>query len=228
MQHLMTAISALLSRIKPIFGPAEPIRTTAALAAFLGGRAAYVAQTSLYGYLKTRMGTRYATIFQDPAFEPALTEARQTAFHGCLEDLTIHAVALLRTRVAVTDKVAAKAAEALFAAAVIEAMPQAIAQDPPLTDLSSTVSAPAGLAAARDRFAARLGELDWEQAGNPRVTFRSSQAVLVAAAPVIDSYREADREIIENSVKFRWIDVRRQLGERLDARAVAGCLPIAV
>lgn len=208
MQQILTAITQSLGRLLPPWGGKETIRTTDQLAAFLGGRAAYVAQTSLYGYLKTRMGTRYAEIFQDQAFQPSLIKARTESFFGCLEDLTIHAVALLRTRVDVPDRVAAMAADALFSKAATDAMD----------------GAPTGLTEARTRFAERLAELDWEQAGDPKVTFRSSQRVLVAAAPVIDSYREADREIIENSIKFRWIDIRRQLGERLDAGAVGAAI----
>ena len=40
------------------------IDNLASLIDFIHTRAAYVAQTSLYGYLKTRMGTRYRVIFE--------------------------------------------------------------------------------------------------------------------------------------------------------------------
>ncbi|MEM1298527.1 MAG: hypothetical protein AAGH68_04540 [Pseudomonadota bacterium] len=204
MRQLLSAVSRGLKDMLPGLGPAEPIRTVAELAEFLGERAAFVGQTSLYGYLKTRMGTQYAAIFQDPTFQPSLTTAREQAFFGCLEDLSIHAVGLVRADGAVPVSAAASMAEDLFSHAARHAMREV-----------SFDAAPADTA-----FRERLLGLDWSSATNPGVTFQSSQAVLVAAAPVIDSYREADREIIENSVKFRWIDIRRQLADRLDAAAV--------
>ncbi|MFK7943287.1 MAG: hypothetical protein AB8B85_10300 [Paracoccaceae bacterium] len=204
MRQLMNTMVRGLRDLLPQLGPGDPIRTQEALAKFLGERSAYVSQTSLYGYLKTRMGTQYATIFQDPMFQPALTKAREEAFFGCLGDLTIHAVATLRANGGLDGPGSEGMARAMFLSAAQHALHEA-GTDP---------------APAAQEFSARLEGLDWIEARDPRVTFQSSQAVLVAAAPVIDSYREADREIIENSVKFRWIDIRRQLSERLDAGAV--------
>ena len=212
MRQLLNSMSRGLRDLLPNMGAREPIRTQAQLAEFLGERAAYVAQTSLYGYLKTRMGTQYAQIFQDPSFQPALTTAREAAFFGCLADLVIHATAILRSNGGLTEPQAGDMARDLFRQAASHA----------LRELDCDI------APALTEFAARVTELDWESASDPRVTFQSSEQVLAAAAPVIDSYREADREIIENSVKFRWIDIRRQLGERLDAKAVTDQMSVAV
>jgi hypothetical protein len=33
--------------------------------------------------------------------------------------------------------------------------------------------------------------------------------------------KQFDQEIVENSIKFKWRDVRRDLGKRLDGAAVA-------
>lgn len=208
MRDLLTTALGTLNRIMPRFGAGPAIRDLAGVAEFVGSRAAYVGQTSLYGYLKTRMGTQYTEIFQDPAFEPSLTAARHAAFFGCLEDLTIHTVALLVAQGGLPANRASGVAESLFTKAADHAL--------------SDVACDTGPATAA--FAERLRGIDWMTAGDPRVTFRSSEAVLVAAAPVINSYREADREVIENSVRFRWIDVRRQLQERLSAPDVVSGL----
>ena len=40
-------------------------------------------------------------------------------------------------------------------------------------------------------------------------------------APVIDEYKALDREIVTNSIRFRWRDARDQLRRRLDAPALA-------
>ena len=44
----------------------ETIADRDSLAAFLGTRASHVAQTSLYGYLRTRAGTRFPELFENP------------------------------------------------------------------------------------------------------------------------------------------------------------------
>lgn len=204
MRQLLNSMTRGLRDLLPQLGSGDPIRTQAELGRFLGERSAMVSQTALYGYLKTRMGTQYTRIFQDPAFQPSLLAAREEAFFGCLGDLTIHAVAALIADGGLSSRHARTTALQMFGAGAHHALGDEVA------DPDNGMKA----------FSARLEGLDWVAARDPRVTFESSQSVLVAAAPVIDSYREADREVIENSVKFRWIDVRRQLADRLDARAV--------
>ena len=66
-----STIAPLMANIRRVFGirfDKSPIQTVEALTDFVETRAAYVAQTSLYGYLKTRMGTRYPHMFRDEVF----------------------------------------------------------------------------------------------------------------------------------------------------------------
>jgi hypothetical protein len=51
--------------------------------------------------------------------------------------------------------------------------------------------------------------------------FSESPAALVRWAPIAPELKQFDQEIVENSIKFKWRDVRRDLGKRLDAAAVA-------
>ena len=44
----------------------EIIKDRDSLAIFLNTRASHVAQTSLYGYLRTRAGTRFPEMFENP------------------------------------------------------------------------------------------------------------------------------------------------------------------
>ena len=52
------------------------IRNVDDLAEFIQTRSSYVAQTSLYGYLKTRMGTRFRQVFEDDKFLPSINKAK--------------------------------------------------------------------------------------------------------------------------------------------------------
>ena len=199
------------------------LESTAQLAEFVDSHAAYVAQTSLYGYLKTRMGTQYRTIFVDPKFSPSLNGAKWRIYAACLEDLSVFAAALLYQR-----------------------MTQHQTADPPAAPIPAS-SAPAALAQrfftqaaagnfsnceiadlqreSSERLAQRLCELDlpqsgWAQAAEGENAFSGSAQALVQHAPVSEAYRQLDRQIVTNSIRFRWRETRSQLRARLDAEKV--------
>ena len=64
LDRLAAALRRLLRRKSRL----EPIRDAAALRDFLRTRSSYVAQMTLYGYLRTRAGTRYALLYEDDQF----------------------------------------------------------------------------------------------------------------------------------------------------------------
>ena len=66
----------------------SPIANSDQLTDFLQTRSAYVAQTSLYGYLKTRMGTSFRQYFEDDAFSQSIRVAAIKVYESCLADLT--------------------------------------------------------------------------------------------------------------------------------------------
>lgn len=53
-----------------------PIDTVESLCRFVSTRAAFVAQKTLYGYLKTRMGTRYPRMFEDDVLIASIDVAK--------------------------------------------------------------------------------------------------------------------------------------------------------
>ncbi len=76
---------------------------------------------------------------------------------------------------------------------------------------------PTGAEAA---FLDRAATADWMQMTEGRAAFRGSEGDLIRFAPVIDQYKELDSEIVTNSIRFRWNDVRNQLRKRIDPAAV--------
>ena len=83
-----------LRRIFRIRFDKSAIQSVENLTEFLQTRSAYVAQTSLYGYLKTRMGTRFRQVFEDDKFLPSINQAKWRTYGACLSDLTVFAAAL--------------------------------------------------------------------------------------------------------------------------------------
>lgn len=204
---------ALLDEIKGLLRPflvrfeRQPIRDKAGLVDFLHTRSAYVAQTALFGYLKTRMGTQHREIFQDPDFAEPLALAQRKVFLDCLSDLTIFAVSLGTEGAAHADTCRA-AAGACFREAAGAGLTGA--------DVTDAVAA----------FQRRLQGVNWQTAHQDENAFTQSPNGLMDAAPVIDGFKDLDREIVVNSMRFRWHDIRRQLRDRIDAQALGEALAI--
>ena len=56
---------------------------------FIQQRSAYVTQTTLYGYLKTRIGTRYLSMFEDKVFSESIDIAKWNIYVTALADCTL-------------------------------------------------------------------------------------------------------------------------------------------
>lgn len=184
-----------------------PIDSVAALEHFVSTRSAYVAQKTLYGYVKTRMGTRYPAMFEDKSMIASLNIAKMYVFAACLSDLSIYAVATTA-----------------FGHSIPNDSNQELARRCYLDGLrDNSTSAPTEFSdqdCIAD-FNRRLAATDWQHGARQPEIFSQSPAALVRWAPIADNLKKFDGEIIKNSVKFAWRDVREQFNKRLDAAAVA-------
>ena len=176
------------------------------LVEFIQTRSAYVAQTSLYGYLKTRMGTRFRQVFEDDKFLPSINKAKWRTYGACLSDLTVFAAALTGTENRLGKNEISDLARKCFATAVQQTFDDAEANEV--------------RAEVVERFEARLEQTHWPNAAIGETAFTSSPIVLLEAAPIADELKERDVEIVTNSIRFRWRDVREQLRKRIDRDAI--------
>ena len=203
-------LGTIVERFRPRF-ERHRLDTPDRLADFLRTRSSYVAQTSLYGYLKTRMGTSYRIYFEDDTFSASIRIAAVKLFLSCLADLTVFAAALSERDGSLPPGGAASLAARCFRLAAERGLADAGAGPVPEDVL--------------ERFHVRIQATDWlEAAADGRRAFAGSEGDLVRFAPVIDEYKALDREIVTNSIRFRWRDAREQLRRRLDAPALAGAL----
>lgn len=186
----------------------EPIGSPAALAAFLDERASYMAQTSLYGYLRTRAGMRYPELFDDDPFVAAINMAKWHIWLDCLSDIAVYAGSRLAQQAP-------------------RAMPQ-VGQM--MVELVDGILAKAGtpdeageeFAAHAERVRRRVARTDWLAVGPDEAAFTESPSGLVRWAPVMDELKELDEAIVRNSVRFRWQEIRREFAHLVDPGAVLG------
>jgi hypothetical protein len=182
------------------------IDSVAALYDFVVTRSTYQAQTTLYTYVKRRMGIRYVAMFQDKQIIASLNIAKLHVFAACQSDLTIYAVATALQKLAVGNDGRAEMARRCYAAGMRK----------------TTADAPAEFSAQDyiSEFDHRLAETDWQRGALQPENFVQSPQALFRWAPIADELKKYDREIIENSVKFAWRDIREQFRKRLDIGAV--------
>ena len=176
------------------------------LAEFTGTRSAYVAQTALYGYLKTRMGTQFTRYFEDGVFSEAIRGAVEKQFRECLCDLAVFAAATADQGRRMTPDQSAALAEHCLVEGHKQGLPEGGGQAVPADVLEA--------------FRNRLAHTDWSETWEGRLAFARSEAALIQNAPVIDQYKKEDEEIVTNSIRFRWRDIREQLRTRIDRDTV--------
>jgi len=184
----------------------EPIVDAAGLRRFLDTRSSFVAQMSLYGYLRTRAGMRYPELFQDDGFVAAINTAKWQLWLACLSDISVYAGGLLASRSpAAAPRVGPMMQE------IVEAL---------LAETGVPADAGPDFAEGTQRVRARLALTDWTAITDDASCFTESPPALVRWAPIIDDLKKLDEPIVLNSVRFRWQEVRRQFRQSLDAEAV--------
>ncbi len=189
----------------------EVVNDAASLRRFLEERASHVAQTSLYGYLRTRAGQRYPELFDEDIFVDALNIAKWHVWLACLADLTVYAGGLLAQQ-----QPAAETRVAQLMQGIVDTI---------LRDTDIPADAGEGFTTHSDQIRTRITQCSWATVGEDEAAFSESPAALYKWAPLVDNLKQLDEEIVLNSVRFRWQEVRRDLRQALDVDSVLGQLP---
>jgi hypothetical protein len=206
-----TGISGLLALAREYLGIGgkvrrEPIRDPAALRAFVSSRASFIAQTSLYGYFRTRAGQRYPELFENDSFVDLLNSAKWHVWLACVSDLAVYSGGLLARGGMPSERVGSLMRRLL---------------DEILDETGMPAEADAGFPEHAQRVRARIALTPWESVTDDEGCFHESPTALVKHAPIVESLMRLDEEVVRNSVRFRWQEVRRDMRELLDVDAVS-------
>jgi len=176
-----------------------------ALERFIDTRASFVAQSSLYGYLRTRAGMRFPELFTDDVFAASINIAKWHLWLACVSDLSVYAGGLLAARVGQDADVSALMGRVL---------------DGVLAHAGVPPDADEHFPAHAARVRSRVAGCDFARVSDGEAAFVESPAALVRWAPIVDELKQLDEAIVRNSVRFRWQEVRRELRRCLDAQAL--------
>jgi hypothetical protein len=179
------------------FIPKTKISNLDELENFIQSKSAWVTQITLYGYLKTRMGTRYVLHFENDKFMDSVNKAKWNIYSVALQDLTFFTFSYLKAYLNYqqTDK----AKEIFF-----KILDDEISNKMPLELIEET----------KQNFDERFKNINWENYCND-LPFNPSALSLFKWAPIADELKSLDRKIVLNSMILKWDIVKKEFKERI-------------
>ena len=179
------------------FIPKKKISNLDDLESFIQSKSAWVTQVTLYGYLKTRMGTRYVLHFENDEFMRSVNLAKWNIYSVALQDLTFFTFSNLKADFNYQDMNNAKE---IF----LKILDDEISNKMPLEIIEE----------AKRNFNERLKNINWDTYFND-LPFNPSALSLYEWAPIADDLKILDRKIVLNSVILKWDVVKKEFKERI-------------
>jgi len=179
------------------FIPKKKIKNLDDLETFIQSKSAWVTQVTLYGYLKTRMGTRYVLHFENDQFMKSVNLAKWNIYAVALQDLTFFTFSFMKKNFNYynTDK-----ADEIFE----KILDEEISNKMPLDIIEET----------KQNFKQRLKNINWDNYCND-LPFNPSALSLYKWAPIADELKTLDRKIVLNSMILKWDIIKKEFKERI-------------
>ena len=179
------------------FIPKKNLSSLDDLEDFIQSKSAWVTQVTLYGYLKTRMGTRYVLHFENDVFMKSVNLAKWNIYAVALQDLTFFTFSYLRSNFNYQD---INNAKEIF----LKILDDETTNKMPLDIIEE----------AKKNFDERLQNIDWDIHFKD-LPFNPSALSLYKWAPIAEELKTLDRKIVLNSVILKWDIVKKEFEERV-------------
>jgi len=185
MVNILRDVRNYVFPIKKITDKFSSIKSKENLKNFIQERSAHVTQTTLYGYIKTRIGSRYAMMFEDEVFLKSINLAKWNIYMISLIDCTFYVFSYL------IDKKNLNQNDALEVFMEIIENEKSNGLEDKLFDNTKL------------EFSQRLKVIDWNKyhQDNP---FKNSGLSLLKWSPIAENLKNFDKEIVLNSIKLKW------------------------
>ena len=179
------------------FIPKTKISNLDELEDFIQSKSAWVTQVTLYGYLKTRMGTRYVLHFENDKFMASVNLAKWNIYAVALQDLTFFTFSYLKNN---SNYQEVDKAKEIF----LKILDDETTNKMPLDIIEES----------KKNFNDRLQNINWDTYYND-LPFNPSALSLYKWAPIADELKNLDRKIVLNSVILKWDIVKKEFNERV-------------
>ena len=178
----------------------KSIKSKSDLQKFIQQRSAHVTQTTLYGYLKTRIGVKYTAMVEDDVFSKSINIAKWNIYMVAIADCAFYVFSYL-----IAEKNLKENDCTQIYLDIIE--------KEKANGLSDEI-----YLKAKNEFLNRNEKIDFQKyyLNNP---FKESCMALYNWAPIADELKILDKEIVLNSMRLKWnlkIDEFKKLTKNLN------------
>jgi len=178
----------------------KSIKSKSDLQKFIQQRSAHVTQTTLYGYLKTRIGVKYTAMVDDEVFSKSINIAKWNIYMIAIADCAFYTFSYLINEKNLKEN-------------DCKEIYLDIIEKEKANGLSDEV-----YLKARQEFLNRYEKIDFHKyyLDNP---FKESCMALYNWAPIADELKILDKEIVLNSMRLKWnlkIDEFKKLTKNLN------------
>ena len=174
------------------FIPKKKIKNINDVKEFIQKKSAWVSQVTLYGYLKTRMGTRYVLHFDNEALLESINKAKWNIYSVALQDLTFFVFSYLYVFFHYQEvNNAKKIYEAILDDEISNGMPRNVIEK------------------GKKSFDERLQKIDWKTHFKS-LPFNDSALSLYEWAPIAEELKTLDRKIVLNSMILKWDNIKEE------------------
>ena len=183
--------------------PKQPITKQNELVGFMHRNASFVSQVTLLTYIKARAGTQYPKLFENPEYLKSIEIARSHLYASCVADLAFYVV-----NEHCLNDIPKKAIHIILSNLVDEVFS--------FSKHDETIIKQSG--EMKKQCKKNLKTLRSEAIDHK--LFKMSSDTFFRWAPMAEEFKKDDEEIMRNSIHFRWIEVRRELRERIRPRLI--------
>ena len=187
----------LLAMFKSIL-PRKKIRDLTDLENFIQKKSAWVSQVTLYGYLKTRMGTKYVLHFDDEKFLGSINTAKWNIYSIALQDLTFYTLSYLKV---IKNYQNTEKSKIIYNSILEKEKNNGMPED--IINSAKTI------------FQERYDNINWEKYFN-NLPFNKSALALYDWAPIAEELKTLDRKIVLNSMILKWDNIKEEFEKRIN------------
>ena len=181
----------LLAMFKSIL-PKKKIKDLSELEDFIQKKSAWVSQVTLYGYLKTRMGTKYVLHFDDEKFLGSINTAKWNIYSIALQDLTFYTLSYLKV---IKNYQNTEKSKIIYNSILDKEKNNGMPEDI--------------INSAKIIFQERYDNIDWEKYFI-NLPFNKSALALYDWAPIAEELKTLDRKIVLNSMILKWDNIKEE------------------
>ena len=181
----------LLAMFRSIL-PKKKIKDLSELEDFIQKKSAWVSQVTLYGYLKTRMGTKYVLHFDDEKFLGSINTAKWNIYSIALQDLTFYTLSYLKV---IKNYQNTEKSKIIYNSILEKEKNNGMPED--IINSAKTI------------FQERYDNINWEKYFN-NLPFNKSALALYDWAPIAEELKTLDRKIVLNSMILKWDNIKEE------------------